>query len=277
MPSIYEHWESGRATSGMESTRELKYVVLDASTELDALSLAASTAPATLAGFGVNRILRRKTISANPLGAGVWDVVVPYEGADNNQDQDSQRSFDTGGGTAHITQSLDTVGTYERVVIPMLPGILAPDFKGAIGVNGDSVDGVDITVPVLNFTETLRIPNEDMTREYQLSLFALTGTVNNAAFKGFAAGEVLFLGASGAIRGIEEWEIAFKFAASPNAEDIPVGDITVDSKKGWEYLWIRYEDDVDDDAKRLVKRPVAAYVEKVYRDGDFSLLGIGTA
>ena len=29
-------------------------------------------------------------------------------------------------------------------------------------------------------------------------------------------------------------------------------------------------------AKMLVKRPIAAYVEKVYEEGDFSQLGIGT-
>lgn len=33
---------------------------------------------------------------------------------------------------------------------------------------------------------------------------------------------------------------------------------------------------VDAAAKMLVKRPVAAYIEKVYEVGDFSLLGIGT-
>jgi hypothetical protein len=29
-------------------------------------------------------------------------------------------------------------------------------------------------------------------------------------------------------------------------------------------------------AKRIVKRPVAAHVEKVYEEGDFSILEIGT-
>ena len=36
-----------------------------------------------------------------------------------------------------------------------------------------------------------------------------------------------------------------------------------------------YEDAEDTAAKALVKRPVAAYVERVYYDGDFSALGIG--
>jgi hypothetical protein len=86
---------------------------------------------------------------------------------------------------------------------------------------------------------------------------------------------VLFLGASGAKRGEEDWEITFRFAASPNMTGLQIGDITGINKKGWEYLWVRYADDEDANAKVLIKKPIAAYVEKVYEDGDFSGLGIG--
>jgi len=129
-------------------------------------------------------------------------------------------------------------------------------------------------VPVYHFSETHYKADEDVTAEYKATLFALTGKVNSAAFKGFEAGEVLFLGASGSKRGEEDWEITYRFAASPNATNIQVGDITVTSKKGWEYLWVRYADAEDAGANALVKRPVAAYVEKVYEEGDFSALGI---
>ncbi|MBC7326197.1 MAG: hypothetical protein H5T99_12950, partial [Moorella sp. (in: Bacteria)] len=70
--------------------------------------------------------------------------------------------------------------------------------------------------------------------------------------------------------------ITFKFAASPNKTNITIGDITGIAKKGWEYLWVLYEDAEDTNAQRLVKRPVAAFVEQVYPYGDFSQLGIGT-
>jgi hypothetical protein len=40
-------------------------------------------------------------------------------------------------------------------------------------------------------------------------------------------------------------------------------------------MWIRYEDDEDTTAKKLIKKPTAVYVEQVYHYGDFSLLGIG--
>ncbi|MFN4261629.1 MAG: hypothetical protein ACK4RK_20290 [Gemmataceae bacterium] len=73
--------------------------------------------------------------------------------------------------------------------------------------------------------------------------------------------------------GTEDWEIIFRFAASPNATDLTVGDIQGIEKKGWEYLWVRYADAEDENT--LVKQPIAAYVERVYDYGDFSLLGIG--
>ena len=46
------------------------------------------------------------------------------------------------------------------------------------------------------------------------------------------------------------------------------------NKKGWEYVWVRYADAEDQDV--LVKQPIAVYVERVYEEGDFAALGIGT-
>ncbi len=97
--------------------------------------------------------------------------------------------------------------------------------------------------------------------------------MNNAAFKGFAVGEVLFLGASGSQRGADDWEITYRFAASPNVTGLAVGPISGINKKGWEYLWVRYADAEDQNV--LVKQPIAAYVEQVYELGNFSTLGIG--
>ena len=184
---------------------------------------------------------------------------------------ESSFSFDTSGGTQHVTQSLQTVGTFAA------PGENAPDFGGAIGVTQDNVEGVDITVPVYTFSETHYLPNSVVTNAYKGTLFNLTGKVNNGAFKSLAAGECLFLGASGSRRETEDdWEITFRFAGSPNKTGLTVGDIVGISKKGWEYLWVRYQDTEDANAKMLIKKPIAAYVEKVYDEASFAALGIGT-
>ena len=159
----------------------------------------------------------------------------------------------------------------------------APDFKGAIGVTTDGVEGVDITVPVFSFAVTRYMAPASVTTAYVGNLYQLTGKVNSGNFTvtldngvtlSFNAGECLFLGASGSKRGDEDWEITFRFAGSPNKTNLTIGDITVPAKAGWEYLWVRYSDQEDGDAKALVKRPIAAYVEKVYDAGNLSLLGL---
>ena len=136
------------------------------------------------------------------------------------------------------------------------------------------MEGTDVTIPVYSFTETHYIPIALVTGAYKATLFGLTGRTNNAGFKGFAIGEVLFLGASGSQRGEDDWEITFRFAASPNVTGLTIGDINGIDKKGWEYIWVRYAD--AEDQKVLVKQPIAVYVEKVYEEGNFAGLGIGT-
>ncbi len=49
--------------------------------------------------------------------------------------------------------------------------------------------------------------------------------------------------------------------------------LTIPEKRAWDYLWVSYEDTVN--ANLLVQIPRAAYVERVYKEVDFSLLGIG--
>ena len=179
-------------------------------------------------------------------------------------------AFDTGGGTKHLNQSIKTDGKYPND---------APDFAGAIEVDNEgNVNGVDVTMPVLNFTETHTLAGSRVSTSYKKILAGLTGTVNRSGFRGFERGEVLFLGASGTKRSKKSsapWEITYRFAVSPNQAGLQVGDIKVARKYGWDYLWVRYADKVAEGGKNMVKKPVAAYVEQVYPEGDFGRLGIG--
>lgn len=266
---ISELWDSGRTTFGAVDHTELRYIITGTDNEAEVRDAVILTAPPYIGDNTARAIIVPENIEVNPLGNGIWEASVPYKGYED----ETQYTFETGGATAHITQSLATVGVYPPVVIPLRP---PPDFQGAIGVNGDNVAGVDVTIPAFNFTITKRFDAEDVTGAYKLALFYATGKTNNATFQGFAAGEVLFLGASGSRTGMKQWEITFKFAASPNAVNLPVGNFTVTEKKGHDYLWVRYADAVDGDAAALVKRPVSAYVERVYESADFASLGVGT-
>jgi hypothetical protein len=264
---VLERFESRQVTTGSNPSVELRYTIRGTNDDVEARNALATTAPLMYDPWGEGLVyLPRDTITVQPLGDLLWEGIVHY-GTIPLTTQ-STFSFDTGGGTQHITHSRYTVNRYAA------PGQIAPDFKGAIGVTADSVEGVDITVPVYQFSETHYLPDSMVTPAYKATLFALTGRVNDAPFKGFAAGEVLFLGAAGSKRGGGDWEITYRFAASPNATGLTVGDITGISKKGWEYLWVRYADQVDEVAKALIKTPVAVYIEQVYEYGNFALLGI---
>ena len=253
---------------------EIPYIVFEAEDEDAALAAARSKAASrTVEGMELDSVEVTERVNKD-----TWKVKAVYEsedsgGGDDDDGGDEETSsfaFDTGGGTMHRNQSLKTVSKTPSD---------APDFNGAIEVDNEgNVNGVDVTMPVLNFTETHTMNGSRVTTSYKKNIAALTGSVNSSGFRGFSAGEVLFLGASGTKRSKKAnapWEITFRFAVSPNQSGLSVGKLKVSQKKGWDYLWVRYADKVSQNKKNLVKEPVAAYVEQVYPYGNFGNLGLG--
>jgi len=273
--TVEELPDSRQWTTGANLSVEFSYQVRGTASDVNAKNAMLGEAPSSYQYLARQSSQIEPVVmdTANPDGC-IWKGTVRYARASQASEPpetgESTFSFDTGGGSQHVTQSISTVNKYAP------SGKTAPDFKGAIGATHDSVEGVDITVPVYNFSETHYIPDAAVTGGYKATLFNLTGKTNNASWNGFAAGEVLFLGAAGSKRGDDDWEITFRFAASPNKTGLSVGDITGIDKKGWQYMWVRYADAEDAAAKAIVKKPVAVYIEKVYEEGDFSGLGIGT-
>lgn len=267
MATLHELFAGRTETMGAKPKAEIAYVVLGAADEAEVRAVSQAGIPAAYQG------LPRSSITLDErLNATTWKVRATFEPAESGQVENPQPvfSFDTGGGTQHITQSLQTVGIYG----PQASALLG----GAIGFDGQNVAGVDITVPVYQFSEAHVFSPVFVTPAYPVALMGLTGAVNNAPFRGFSAGEVLFLGASGSRRGVgidDPWEIAFKFAASPNRTGLTIGAINGIQKRGWDYLWVQYGEDIDGAAKALIKKPVAVYVEQVYPFGNFAELGIG--
>jgi hypothetical protein len=88
--------------------------------------------------------------------------------------------------------------------------------------------------------------------------------VTTCPFKAnIAAGELLFLGADGVQpEPGGNWEITYRFSYSPNLTNQTIGDITGIAKKGWEYLWVRFQDDESNSTP--IKEPASAHVERVY-------------
>jgi len=177
---------------------------------------------------------------------------------------ESTYRFSTGGGSRHITTSRGTTA--------YVASGTAPDYKNAIGVTNDGVEGVDIVVPKFEWSETHTIAAASVTAAYIAILKNLTGKTNSGTWNGYAAEEVLFLGAEGSKRGDGDWEISFNFAAADNVTGKTVGGISGVAIKAWDYVWIRFRTVEDTAAKKMVKQAEAVYVEKVYETGNLSTL-----
>lgn len=258
--------DGSESTTGDNASATLRFYVEGASDEFDALG--AGGIPGTYDG------LPRQARSWQQIGQGQYIVTARY--ARNEATNDDPESgpvpsyeFNTMGGSETMFVSL---ANKQRLAAP---GATAPDFKGGINVTDDGPQGVERTVPVFSFSETHHKNAGFVTNAYIATLQSLTGAVNSDAFRGFAAGEVLFLGCRGSKQGANGlWEISYSFAVSPNATGATVGEFTGVDKKGWEYLWFLFEDVEDQAAKKVVRRPRAAYVEQIYRTAAFSGLGI---
>lgn len=152
-----------------------------------------------------------------------------------------------------------------------------PDYKQAIGVSGDSVEGCDKIIPMFKFRLDYYPATALMTPAYILALYNLQARPVNADVVNmggitFDAGTLLYLGPTGQPRGFDDWELGLNFIASPNVQGIRIGDIINIDKRGHDYLWCRYMDAVDRSVG--IKVPQFAFVERIYDSGDFTTLGL---
>jgi hypothetical protein len=99
-----------------------------------------------------------------------------------------------------VFQDEELFGGSPRIGRPVFAGCPngPPDFKGAIGVSDSGVAGCDIHTPVFQWHETRSIPRKiACSFSYLRALYKLVGRTNDAAFRGFPTGDVLFFGARG--------------------------------------------------------------------------------
>lgn len=265
-----------RNSSGLLTELEVPFLVFNAADEDEAIEAVKSRITRDREITVENMVFDHSELD-QVLGPGSYKIRAVYDvlsttGGSGSRKPEPTFSFDTGGGTTHMSQSLKTKGKYAA------SGHTAPDFGGAIEVDeNDTVKGIDITTPIFNFNETHYFTASEVSTNYKNTLADLTGRVNNSAFRGNPAGTVLFLGAAGTRRGIRStdlWEINFKFAVSPNKKNLTIEGITITEKEGWDYMWFRYEAELSGNSR--IKKPVAAYVEEIYERRSFGALKIGT-
>lgn len=256
-----------RSSSNPESLT-VGYVLNGVQLEATAMALALGLSSALYLN------LYRSNVALTGVGPLLWHVDVTYGPYEKKEPEagDFKWSFQTGGGSRHITQAISTTNRY--------PAATAVDHEGTIGLNENlDVEGVDIPEAAFEWTEDRKLLLASYGWTYSQTVGDLTYTVNDAAFRGKPAGSVLFKGASGSQSAKDPLllELTYTFAYTPNITNKTVGKITGIAKKGWEYLWVEYKTvDAPAGKPKLPKRPSQVNVEKVYESGDFSLLGIGT-
>lgn len=177
-------------------------------------------------------------------------------------------SFDISVVTEKITQSKETVA--ENAIGG---AIFAPRTKQVIGITPDGeILGCEKYRPHMAWSITKTY--DFVTLGYIQTIFNQVATVNSGTFYSFPGGTTLFMGVSLQIK--DKVSATFKFESSPNLTGITISDeIDPVDKKGWEFLWVMYENVEDTDASRLTMHPFAIKVERIYDSSDFSTIGIG--
>jgi len=215
-----------------------------------------STAPTVIA---CGQVLYRQNITCNPLGYIHWDVEATYGERKNALNEYTFRGSTTGG-TQRLTTAKQHIATF--------PAAGAPDYKGAIDVQGDEVRGVDVVIPSGKFSYSFKFPSGVVNEAFLIKFAKYTGQTNSKAWHGLEPGEALFLGTDAGDGSNAEATVDFNFAISQNIVNATIGDITGVNKKGWEVAWALFKRDVDG-GKPIVK-PERIYVERVYDSFDFA-------
>jgi len=262
--------ETTNSRGGSDEALSREYDVFGTEDEVTALTAAINAAPSALGSLKYSGTSIEE-INRDDQRGGHYRCKVNFATGQNvtPEPDQSEFRFSFQAPSAQIYQSLATINSY---------GTDPPDFDGCINVVNDGgkrrVEGFNLAPPPETFFYKYYPAPAMLTSSYFLTVESLVGQVNSVAFKGRPAGSLMLVRSSGGYTAGQVAPIEFGFSYVANATNIPIGgSITATTKDGHDLLWPYYADDKDDTAKTLIKKPVAAYVERIrYRD-DFSKLG----
>jgi hypothetical protein len=270
MPYVKEQ-PRRRRRIGDNPGHDLVYLAYGYANEVDAETAVLTAAPSTFNGD------QQQAAETEEKGGGAWEVTISYASTGKKLPEtptgSSETSFDMTGGSVLVKTS--PIGASPSIYPAGAPGV-----GGAIGVTFDgdrvSIAGVEIAAPQFNYVETHFIAAATVTQAYINALHLLIAKVNNATWKGFAAGSVLFLGARGSRRGVDDWRIEFLFRVIPNVTGLAIGGITGIAKTGHQALWVDWIEDEDLVNNQITTKARRVFVETVYASANFASLGIGS-
>lgn len=274
----------------------LRFHLFDCFTEAEAHLLVEAEVPAYF------RRLPIQDYRLMPKGAGAYDAEVNYAKKEPRKAGTITLNFDTGEQTVKLTHSLKSTyyGKPDEPIIgadgrqeldgngnPRFRKFPKKDFHNAINVrtkNGKhTIEGTEIRTGNYAFTVT-RVFGADETKFRDKILGALESTawhINRDDMVGvqiqgilhnWPAGCLLFQGATGSIGGDGQPEIQGKFGFSPGFADRTIAGIPEVSKRGWDYLWVVWEEELDPESQSLTPKPYQVCVEQVYEEADLMVL-----
>jgi hypothetical protein len=267
---------------------------------------------------------RRTNVRVDPIGGGYWVATAHYSNSSLIVRRGGEKAvrfssweWETSEKSEKITQALlpplgadenpvnqDPNWLVDGYIRPLTVGDLGgpyppgnqgiPDFRGAIGIDGDNVNGVQKPFSVFNWNETWIYPaewidgkrparvdkNADGDR-VEVSQQPLTNVIedncfftNEKVFRGKPPGCILLTGvrSSRMNLGASSVSVTFSFSYSPLRENFKVGDILIATKDGWDYMDIYY--DTESSGNELVKKAKYVYVCRIFGRMDFLDLGL---
>lgn len=226
--------ESGNVPAGGEVGFTRRYYVLGNGvdpTMPDVISFLSNELPRTYGN------LRLTGFDPSRLAKGLYEVDASYgmyvrrfsgvPALESNTGANSYTfSFSTGGATYKLMHAKEQTSY----------GTSPVDIGDLINWNGQTADGIDVVGPKLSITIRKRMQGAIITLPYIRTVVNLTGKTNNAAYFGFAAGELLFLGADGSMVPGGDTELTFNFAAAPNVASATINGETVTDIGGHDYI-----------------------------------------
>jgi len=282
-------------TPGEENfTVTLSYGITGTANDQTALTALLGAAPATYTANSV--VLRRDSVSmetefSDTTGSkGVFLADVRYITAEAQVSNNEIRRRAPGIPKDKIPE-IRRSGSISPVQVKRVNSLLTVDtfgdyatnFKGAIEVDEQGAQGADIFSGQPTFTVQKRYTETDfLAGRNAWQTYAEPAHVNDDAYEGYAAGEVLYLGCDYT----DDFEydpetdvltvfyiVTFSFAVSKNGKpDIAAGNlpasVTLTDKEGWDYLWI-YRERPDPEGAPANVVPIGVYYERVYPRADF--------
>lgn len=226
----------------------------------------------TLQKFTVVERINAKNWKVNAEYKYTGSSAVEKDDDDDSGDKKEKVSIEFGVSTATRTVSLDRVRSYGNI----------PTYGGLIDVqeSGDGTlepRGISVYVPTGTMTITHYFKKSQWTTKLRNKIAYRRCRYNSDSFRGFAHGELLFVGESvNYNQGDSYVEVQFKFLISENSDEIEVGSMKNISKRGWQGLWCRYKKQVKtvNGKKYQVIVPEGVAIEKIYHACSFEELGL---